>query len=85
MKRWPEWWEWELEVSPHVLKRMADRDFTELDIRSMLQRAMRVRRDIVPGRWVVGTRLGRRRWDVIVEPDPEVRVLIVVTAYPVSP
>jgi hypothetical protein len=85
MKRRPEWWEWELEVSPHLVKRMADRDFTELDVRSMLQGATRVRPDAEPGRWIVSSHRRRRRWEVIVEPDPEVRVLIVITAYPVSP
>ncbi len=36
--RWPEWWDWELELSPHLLKRMADRGFSELDLRAMLDR-----------------------------------------------
>ena len=85
MKRRPKWWEWELEISPHLVKRMADRDFTELDVRSMLQGATRVRPDVEPGRWIVSSRRRRRRWEVIIEPDPEVRVLIVITAYPVSP
>jgi hypothetical protein len=64
---------------------MADRDFTELDVRSMLQGATRVRPDVEPGRWVVSTRRRRRRWEVIVEPDFEVQALIAITAYPVSP
>lgn len=85
MKRRPDWWDWELELSPHLLKRMADRDFTELDVRSMLHRATRVRRDVEPGRWIASTHRRRRRWEVIVEPDLEVQVLTVITAYPVSP
>jgi hypothetical protein len=28
-QQWPERWTWELEMTPHVLKRMVDRDFTE--------------------------------------------------------
>ena len=36
---WPDWWEWELELSPHLEKRMVDRDFTELDLRTMLENA----------------------------------------------
>lgn len=28
---WPEWWHWEIELSPHLLKRMADRGFSEAD------------------------------------------------------
>ncbi len=36
---WPAWWEWEIELTPHLEKRMEDRDFTEVDLRAMLQRA----------------------------------------------
>jgi hypothetical protein len=36
---WPEWWEWELEITPHLEKRMEDRDCTEIDLRTMLARA----------------------------------------------
>jgi hypothetical protein len=32
----PTWWEWELELTPHLQKRMEDRDFTEVDLRVML-------------------------------------------------
>jgi len=35
----PEWWDWEPELSPHLEKRMADRDFNEIDLRSMLENA----------------------------------------------
>ncbi len=80
---WPEWWDWELELSSHVLKRMRDRQFTEIDLRRMLQRASRFREDIVDGRWAIETRRSGRTWEVIVEPDAERRRLVVVTAYPV--
>jgi hypothetical protein len=33
MKTWPEWWDWELELTPHLLKRLVDRGFTEVDLR----------------------------------------------------
>ena len=39
VKDWPDWWEWELEFTSHLEKRMEDRDFTELDLRAMLERA----------------------------------------------
>ena len=29
----PEWWDWELELTPHVEKRMEDRSFSEVDLR----------------------------------------------------
>jgi len=63
---------------------MEDRDFTEVDLRSMLEHAARLRVDTVDGRWVVETWHARRLWEVIIEPDEEIRLLIVITAYPVS-
>jgi hypothetical protein len=39
MGDWPDWWEWELEISPHILKRMVDRSFSETDLRLMLEAA----------------------------------------------
>lgn len=80
---WPKWWAWELELSPHVLKRMEDRGFNEVDLRAMLERASKYRRDIVHNRWVIEARHEGRRWEVIVEPDGSLTLLVVVTAYPV--
>jgi hypothetical protein len=79
----PEWWDWELEFSPHLLKRMDDRRFTEIDLRRMLERALGYREDVVEGRWVIETKHRGRAWEVIVEPDWERQLLVVVTAYPV--
>ena len=78
----PRWWTWELELTPHLHKRMLDRGFTEVDVRTMLGAARRIRRDVVAGRWVAETRFRRTRWEVIVEPDDEYQLLVVVTAYP---
>ena len=72
-----------MELSPHLLKRMDDRRFTEIDLRRMLERATGYRPDVVEGRWVIETRHHRRAWEVIVEPDWERQLLVVVTAYPV--
>ncbi len=83
MKKWPAWWDWELELTPHLYKRMADRGFTELDIRTMLQSTTRLRRDVEPDRWAAVTRLRRQRREVILEPDPAVQRLVVITAYPI--
>jgi hypothetical protein len=49
----------------------------------MPERAAGYREDIVEGRWVIDTRHRRKAWEVIVEPDLERRLLVVVTAYPV--
>jgi len=69
-------------LSPHLLKRMVDRDFNEVDLRTMLERAAGYRRDIVEGRWVIRTQHRRQVWEVIVEPDDAAKLLVVVTAYP---
>jgi hypothetical protein len=79
---WPDWWEWELELTPHLEQRMEDRDFTEVDLRAMLERATGLRNDAnVEGRFIVTTTHRSRAWEVIVEPDADVLVLVVVTAY----
>ncbi len=80
--RWPEWWDWELELSPHLFKRMLDRSFSELDLRAMLERSRGYRPDIVNGRWVIVTSHRGKTWEVIVEPDPNTERVVVITAYP---
>ena len=83
-QQWPEWWSWELELTPHVLKRMVDRDFTEVELRSMLEQASKFSPNVLEGRFVIATRHGTRPWEVIVEPDDEDQLLVVITAYPVE-
>jgi uncharacterized protein DUF4258 len=82
MGEWPPWWDWELELSPHLLKRMVDRQFSEVDLRRMLEYAAGMREDVVEGRWIIETRHASRPWEVIVEPDFDTRTTVVVTAYP---
>ncbi len=81
-RRWPPWWEWELELTPHLLKRMVDRRFTEVELREMLEAATGYRADVVDGRYVIDCRHQRKPWDVIVEPDAAAKRLVVITAYP---
>ncbi len=83
-REWPSWWSWDLELSPHLLKRMIDRDFTEVDLREMLHLANGHRRDVVEYRWVIETKHRGQEWEVIVEPDAELSLLVIVTAYPVN-
>lgn len=85
MKSWPEWWDWELEFSPHLLKRMIDRSFSETDLRTMMEHATELRKDAEPGRWVVETQHRSGVWQVIVEPDTIDELLVVITAFPVRP
>ncbi|MHC4826393.1 MAG: hypothetical protein ACYTEY_07540 [Planctomycetota bacterium] len=84
MLKWPDWWSWELELSPHLLKRMRDRQFNEADLRLMLEDASGYHPDVMPRRWVIETRHGEHAWEVIVEPLSDERILLVVMAYPVG-
>ena len=84
MVEWPEWSSWELELSAHLLKRMTDRRFNEVELRLMLEGASGYGENCEPGRWVVATRHAGHPWEVIVEPVPQEKVLVVVTAYPVG-
>ena len=82
MKR-PSWWEWELDcTNPHLLKRMVDRGFSEIDLREMLETASDYEADHAQGRWLIHTIHSDRPWDVVVEPDESLKLLVVVTAYP---
>jgi len=63
---------------------MEDRRFTDLDLRGMLTRATDYHRDVTAGRWVVVSRFRRTRWEIVVEPDSDANLLVVITAYPVT-
>lgn len=81
MADWPEWWRWEIERKPHLLRRMRDRRFSEVELRLMLEDASGYHANCEPGRYAIETRHDRRPWEVIVEPVPEEKALVIVTAY----
>ena len=62
---------------------MEDRGFNEVELRAMLEAASGYRQDVVDGRWVIETRHSGRSWEAIVEPDGILKLLVVVTAFPV--
>lgn len=82
---WPEWWDWELAFTGHLELRMEQRGITEVELRSMLQRASRYSPSVVAGRFVIETTHRGRPWIVIVEPDPDERLLVIVTVYEYNP
>ena len=84
MKNWPIWWSWDLEFSPHMLRRMLDREGSEVDLRRMIEDPTTIRGHDEPGRWFVETFHEAKPWEVIVAPDPLDKILIVITAYPRS-
>ena len=63
---------------------MEDRAFTEVELRRMLEHAGGHRPDIVEGRFVIEARHAGQPWEVIVEPDEMLHLLVVITAYPVE-
>jgi hypothetical protein len=63
---------------------MADRSFTEADLREMLEHATGFRSDVAEGRWVIEARWGRQAWEVILEPDASTGKLVIITAYSVT-
>ena len=71
-------------MSAHLLKRMEDRAFNEVDLRRMLELAAGHRADTLEGRFVIEARHAGTPWEVIVEPDELRQLLVVITAYPVS-
>ena len=60
---------------------MEQRGATEVELRSMLRRATGYSPSVVAGRFMVETTHRNRPWIVVVEPDPDARLLVIVTAY----
>lgn len=81
---WPVWWDWDLELTYHLERRMEDRNFTEAELRQMLEEAYGYRPDVVQDRWIIEARHAGQAWEVIVEAHADIRKLVVVTAYPVE-
>jgi hypothetical protein len=63
---------------------MAQRGFTETDLRTMLADASGYVPGQRPGRWRIQSQWSGRRWEVVVEPDVADEMLVVVMAYEVS-
>ena len=59
---------------------MEQRGVTEVAVRAMLG----FEASVVAGRFMIQTRRGQSPWIVIVEPDAEASLLVVVTVYEVS-
>ena len=76
-----DWLDWELEVSPHAYKRMVDRNFSETDLRTMLESPGNIRKALYEGRFVIETTYEGNEWEIVVEPDELDQILVVVTAF----
>ena len=84
MVAWPHWWRWELMLTPHAERRMAERGIDEPILRRMMQHARGWHPVDLPGRAAIVAVHKRAEWRIIVEPDVVERVLVVVTAYRVE-
>ena len=80
----PSWWSWELSFTSHAELRMEQRGVTEVDVRAMLERATGFEPSVVEGRFMIHVTNNTRPWIVIVEPDTDASLLVVVTVYEVS-
>jgi hypothetical protein len=63
---------------------MEQRGVTEVEVRAMLEKAAAFDPSVVEGRFMVHARHLEKPWTVIVEPDPEAKLLVVVTVFEVS-
>ena len=80
----PAWWTWDLSFTPHAELRIEQRGVTEVDVRAMLERAIGFEPSVVEGRFMIHVARNNRPWIVIVEPDIDASVLVLVTAYELS-
>jgi hypothetical protein len=70
-------------VGNHAELRMEQRGVTELEVHAMLEKATAFEPNVVEGRFMIHVRHLRHQWIVIVEPDTDAKLLVVVTLYEV--
>lgn len=58
---------------------MEQRGVTEVEVRGMLEKATGFELNVVGGRFMINVRHLQSSWIVIVEPDAEVKLLVIVT------
>ena len=84
MPTFPGWWNWELSFTSHAELRMEQRGVTEVEVRAMLEKATAFGPNVVEGRFMIHVHHLQHSWIVIVEPDADARLLVLVTVYEVS-
>jgi hypothetical protein len=80
----PDWWDFELELSPHLEDRIILSRFLGGRSPAVIEVAQDLGVGKTPGRWIVRTSHLGEAWDVVVEPDELDRVIVVITAYKVT-
>jgi hypothetical protein len=81
----PRWWNWPFVLTGHAGDRLEERGLHEIELRTMLQDPLMVQPAEHVGRWYVLARSGRSGWKILLEPDPRREVVLVVTAFRVTP
>ena len=84
MPTFPEWWNWDLSFTSHAELRMEQRGVTEVELPAMLEKATAFEHNVVEGRFMIHVRHLQHPWCVIVEPDADATLLVVVTVYEVA-
>jgi hypothetical protein len=79
--RSPEWWAWELVFTGHAELRLEERGVSEVDVHTMPDRPTAIEANAAAGRFSVQASHRDRRWIVILEPDVDATLLVVVTVY----
>jgi hypothetical protein len=77
----PDWWQWDLTFTRHVHVRMEEREFSEVELRGMISDITNLLAARRRGRFIGRTRLKGAPWIVVLEPDFDDHVVVVVTAY----
>jgi len=83
MPTFPDWWRWELTFTSHAELRMEQRGVTEVEVRAMLESATGFEPSVVEGRFMINAHRAQRPWIVILEPDADGSLLVIVTVYEV--
>ena len=63
---------------------MEQRGVTEVEVRAMLENGTGFEPKVVEGRFMIHVRHLQGPWVVIVEPDADAKLLVIVTVYEVS-
>jgi hypothetical protein len=80
----PAWWDWELEFSVHAEQRMFERGVSEVEVRAMLQHASRLSASPDGIRYLAHVQHAGDAWVVVLEPDPELQCVVLITVYNVD-
>ena len=84
MPTFPDWWNWDLSFTSHAELRMEQRGVTEVEVRAMLENATGFEPNVVEGRFAIHARRLQSPLVVIVEPEADAKLLVVVTVDEVS-